>query len=45
MSTVIVWFFGVWTALFIGVALSLVGFDLFLTNRREAMRKAQGEVK
>jgi MFS superfamily sulfate permease-like transporter len=44
MSTVIVWFFGVWTALFVGVALSLVGFDLFLTHRREAMRK-QGEVK
>lgn len=45
MTNIVIWFFGIWTALFVGVALSLVGFDAWLNHRREALRKLKGEVQ
>ena len=41
MNAIVSWFFGIWTAFFVGVVLATIGFDIWLTRRREAMRKEQ----
>ncbi len=43
MSTLVMWFFGAWVAVFVGAALILVGFDAWLTYRRDLVRQDREE--
>lgn len=41
MNVIVSWFFGAWIAFFVGAVLAAIGFDLWITHRREAMREEQ----
>lgn len=44
MNHLIIWLFGIWIAAFTGAALVIVGFDIWISVRREALR-TKGEAK
>lgn len=39
MSAVIFWLFSFWTALLTGAVLAVIGLDVWIVRRREAMRE------
>jgi len=41
MNSLVMWFFGAWTAFFVGAVLATIGFDAWLSYRREQVREQQ----
>lgn len=45
MTALVIWFFGALVSAFVGVALVIIGLDVWLTHRREVVRQSQGAAK
>lgn len=41
MTSIAIWFFGAWVSAFTGVALAIVGLDVWITHRRDVVRQSQ----
>jgi hypothetical protein len=45
MSAITFLFFGTWIAFLVGAALAIVGLDVWVSHRRDVVRKAKGVAK